>query len=138
MSRKIASMQRAKEPTLPDSELEVMRVLWRKQRATARQVWSELQAAGSKWTYATVNTLLQRLETKVLAASDKSQMTYVYSPRISRQQVVRKRVEHLVEKLYDGKGGMLVMHLLKSQRLSPDEVSEIRQLLGNVARNDDS
>jgi BlaI family penicillinase repressor len=129
--------RQAKEPSLPDSELEVMRVLWKKQKATARQVWTVLRASGSKWTYATVNTLLQRLEAKNLASSDKSQMTYVYSPKISRGQVVKKRVEHLVDKLYDGKGGMLVMHLLKSQRLSDDEVSEIQRLLAS-AQNDDA
>lgn len=113
-----------------------MRVLWDRKKATAREVWSDLKANGSKWTYATVNTLLQRLEAKNLASSDKSQMTYVYSPRITRHQVVNRRVEQLVEKLYDGKGGMLVMHLLKSQQLSNDEVSEIRQLLASVQKDD--
>ncbi|MBX9656460.1 BlaI/MecI/CopY family transcriptional regulator [bacterium] len=118
-----------KEPSLPDSELEVLRVLWKKERATAREVWAELQDQGSEWTYATVNTLLQRLEAKGLAASDKSRMTYVYWPEISRSQVVKRRVKQLVDKLYDGRGSSLVMHLLKSQRLSGDEVTEIRQLL---------
>lgn len=129
---------REKDPSLPDSELEVMRVLWNLEKATAREVWSALQSGGSQWTYATVNTLLQRLEAKGLASSDKSRMTYVYAPKITRQQVVRKRVKQLVDKLYDGKGGMLVMHLLKSQRLSRDEVSEIHELLGNAARPDDA
>ena len=126
-----------KEPTLPDSELEVLRVLWKKERATAREVWVELQEQGSDWTYATVNTLLQRLEAKTLAASDKSRMTYTYWPEISRNQVVKRRVKQLVDKLYDGKGSSLVMHLLKSQRLSGDEVSEIRQLLdGTLGEHD--
>ena len=114
-----------------------MRVLWERQKATAREVWTELRECGSKWTYATVNTLLQRLEAKNLASSDKSQMTYVYAPKITRQQVVKRRVEHLVDKLYDGRGGMLVMHLLKSQRLSSDEVSEIQRMLG-ASEDDDA
>lgn len=127
-----------REPSLPDSELEVMRVLWKLNQATAREVWTELQKNGSKWSYATVNTLLQRLEMKELATSDKSQMTYVYAPKISRQQVVKRRVKQLVDKLYDGQGGMLVMHLLKSQRLSKDEVSEIHQILSSVSGDDDA
>lgn len=124
-----SSAPKAKEPSLPDSELEVMRVLWKNQRATAREVWNELRTTGSKWTYATVNTLLQRLEAKGLATSDKSRISYVYSPKITRQRVVQRRVKDLVEKLYDGKGGMLVVHLLKSQPLSKDEVAEIHELL---------
>lgn len=110
-----------------------MRVLWEKNRATAREVWTALRDAGSQWTYATVNTLLQRLEAKGLAVSDKSQMSYVYSPNISKQHVVKRRVKQLVDKLYDGQGGMLVMHLLKSQSLSKDEVAEIHQLLDDVS-----
>jgi BlaI family penicillinase repressor len=128
----------SKEPTLPDSELEVMRVLWKKERATARDVWETLQTQGSAWTYATVNTLLQRLEAKGLAGSDKSRMTYVYWPEISRGQVVKRRVKHLVDKLYDGKGAPLVVHLLKSQRLSSQEVTEIRQLLDGAMGSDES
>jgi BlaI family transcriptional regulator, penicillinase repressor len=126
---------KVKEPTLPDSELEVMRVLWRHQKATARQVWTDLQAEGSKWTYATVNTLLQRLEAKGLATSDKSQMTYVFAPKISKQQVVKKRVKQLVDKLYDGQSGSLVMHLLKSQKLSPQEVTEINEILDSARKS---
>jgi predicted transcriptional regulator len=135
---KRTSNRKSGEPTLPDSELDVMRVLWRLQRATAREVLTLLHCDGCQWTYATVNTLLQRLETKGLAVSDKSKMTYVYSPKISRQQVVKRRVRHLVDKLYDGNGGMLVMHLLKSQSLSPDEVTEIRGLLRKLERDDEA
>src|SRR5947207_1140145 len=102
---KKSTVEKGKEPTLPDSELEVMRILWRHQKATARQVWNDLTAEGSRWTYATVNTLLQRLEAKGLASSDKTQMTYVYAPKISKQQVAKKRVKALVDKLFDGQGG---------------------------------
>lgn len=128
----------SREPSLPDSELEVMRVLWRNERATAREVWAELQKIGSGWTYATVNTLLQRLESKGLAGSDKTKMTYTYWPKITRQQVVKRRVKQIVEKLCDGKGAPLVMHLLKNQRLSSDEVAEIRQVLDAALANHDS
>lgn len=115
-----------------------MRVLWERNNATAREVWTDLRANGSKWTYATVNTLLQRLEAKGLAVSDKSKMSYVYSPNVSKQSVVRRRVKQLVDKLYDGQGGMLVMHLLKSQPLSKEEVAEIHQLLDSVREENDA
>lgn len=133
-----SSGRQSKEPSLPDSELEVMRVLWERNNATAREVWTDLRANGSKWTYATVNTLLQRLEAKGLAVSDKSKMSYVYSPNVSKQSVVRRRVKQLVDKLYDGQGGMLVMHLLKSQPLSKEEVAEIHQLLDSVREENDA
>jgi BlaI family penicillinase repressor len=106
-----------------------MRILWRHQKATARTVWNDLHEEGSKWTYATVNTLLQRLEAKGLATSDKSQMTYVYSPKITKQQVIKKRIKHLVDKLYDGQGSPLVMQLLKNQKLSKEDLSELQGIV---------
>jgi BlaI family transcriptional regulator, penicillinase repressor len=118
-----------REPTLPDSELEVMRMLWKYQKATARQVWTNLSEEGSRWTYATVNTLLQRLEAKGLATCDKSQMTYVYSPKVNKATVIKKRLKHLVDKLYDGESGPLVMHLLKSQKLSKDDITELQDIV---------
>lgn len=121
--------RKSREPSLPDSELEVLRILWNRGEATAREVWEDLRGFGSEWTYATVNTLLQRLEAKGLASSDKSRMTYLYSPRITRQQVAKRRIKHLVDKVYDGKGSSLVVQLLKSQRLDSQEVEEIRRLL---------
>lgn len=138
MSKQNPGNRSTREPTLPDSELEVMRALWKLEHATARDVWSELKNQGSDWTYATVNTLLQRLESKGMAGSDKSKMSYVYWPKITRQQVVRRRVRQIVDKLYDGKGAPLVLHLLKNQRLSAGEVAEIRQMLDSALSDDES
>jgi BlaI family transcriptional regulator, penicillinase repressor len=118
-----------REPTLPDSELEVMRMLWKFQRATARQVWTSLTDEGCKWTYATVNTLLQRLESKGLATADKTQMTYVYSPKVPKQAIIKKRLKQIVDKLYDGESGPLVMHLLKSQKLSKEDLTELQDIV---------
>lgn len=126
-----------REPTLPDSELEVMRMLWKHQKATARQVWQNLTEEGSKWTYATVNTLLQRLEGKGLANADKTQMTYVYSPKVAKQQVIKKRIKHLVDKLYDGESGPLLMHLLKSQKLSKDDIVELEDIVETARKTTD-
>ena len=121
-----------REPNLPDSELEVMRVLWRRGKATAREVWTDLAAEGSKWTYATVNTLLQRLEAKGMTAADKSAMTYVYQPKLKKEAVIKKRVKAMVEKLYDGQGAALAMHLLRSQKLSKDDLSEIKSIVSDA------
>ena len=129
MAKQTKAGKGGKEPNIPDSELEVMRMLWRERKATARKVWSLLQEEGSKWTYATVNTLLQRLEQKGYATSDKTQMTYVYSPKKEKKDVISKKVKALVDKLYDGAGGALAMHVLERHRLSPEDRSKIQDIL---------
>jgi len=116
-------------PTIPDSELDVLKVLWDRGQATVREVLATLRAAGREWSYATVATLLDRLETKGVVASDRSQLAFVYRPVISNTEVRQKRVNSLVDKLYQGEPGLLVLHLLKAHPLEPGQAKEVRALL---------
>lgn len=123
----------AKRPaTIPDSELDVLRVLWDRQQATVREVLETLRAAGREWSYATVATLLDRLETKGVVTSDRSDLAFVYKPAITPQEVQQKRLKNLVEKLYQGEPGLLVLHLLKSHPLDPKQAREVRSLLDEM------
>ncbi|WP_152052347.1 BlaI/MecI/CopY family transcriptional regulator [Tautonia marina] len=116
-------------PTIPDSELDVLRILWDRGQATVREVLDASKAAGRQWTYATVATLLDRLEQKGMISSDRSELAFVYTPKIAAQDVRRKRVENLVDKLYQGEPGLLVLHLLQQHRLAPEHAEQIRALL---------
>jgi BlaI family penicillinase repressor len=118
--------------TIPDSELDVLRVLWERQQATVREVLETLRAAGREWSYATVATLLDRLETKGVVTSDRSDLAFVYKPAITPQEVQQKRLKSLVDKLYHGEPGLLVLHLLKSHPLDPKQASEVRSLLDEM------
>ena len=116
-------------PTIPDSELDVLKVLWDRGQATVREVLETLRAAGRQWSYATVATLLDRLETKGVVTSDRSELAFVYKPTISTHEVRQKRLNNLVDKLYQGEPGLLVLHLLKSHPLDPQQAQEVRSLL---------
>jgi predicted transcriptional regulator len=119
-------------PTIPDSELDVLKVLWTRNHATVREALEALRASGRQWSYATVATLLDRLETKGLVVSDRSELAFVYRPAITSQEVRQKRLTSLVDKLYQGEPGLLVMHLLKSHPLDPGQASEVRSLLDQM------
>ena len=109
-------------PTIPDSELDVLKVLWDRGQATVREALETLRAAGRQWSYATVATLLDRLESKGLVTSDRSDLAFVYRPAISSQEVRKRRISNLVDKLYQGEPGLLVLHLLKSHPLDAGQV----------------
>ena len=120
----------AKRPlTIPDSELDVLKVLWDRGQATVREVLETLRAAGRQWSYATVATLLDRLETKGVITSDRSELAFVYKPKITTQEVRQKRLNSLVDKLYEGEPGLLVLHLLKSHPLDAGQAEEVRAVL---------
>ena len=125
----------AKRPlTIPDSELDVLKVLWDRGQATVREVLETLRAAGRQWSYATVATLLDRLETKGVITSDRSELAFVYKPTITTQEVRQKRLNSLVDKLYEGEPGLLVLHLLKSHPLDASQAKEVRAVLEEMTR----
>ena len=64
-------------PTIPDSELDVLKVLWERGQSTVREALETLRAAGREWSYATVATLLDSLESKGLVTSDRSDLAFV-------------------------------------------------------------
>jgi len=120
-------------PTIPDSELDVLKVLWERGQATVRESLETLRAAGRQWSYATVATLLDRLETKGLVESDRTELAFVYRPTISSQEVQQRRVSSLVDKLYQGEPGLLVLHLLKSHPLDANQAMEVRDVLDQMS-----
>jgi BlaI family penicillinase repressor len=119
-------------PTIPDSELDVLKVLWDLNHATVREAMDTLRAAGREWSYATVATLLDRLESKGLVTSDRRDLAFVYKPVISTHEVRQRRLTSLVDKLYQGEPGLLVLHLLKSHPLEPGQAKEVRSVLDQM------
>jgi predicted transcriptional regulator len=136
----------AKPPlSIPDSELDVLKVLWDRGQATVREVLETLREAGhvgnkdgKPWSYATVATLLDRLETKKVVESDRTDQAFTYRPAVSVRDVQRRRVESLVDKLYQGEPGLLVLHLLKSHPLDPGQAKEVRALLEEMHKQSGS
>ena len=134
----------AKPPlSIPDSELDVIKVLWERGRATVREVLETLKAAGHvgekegrPWSYATVATLLDRLESRKLIESDRSDQAFSYHAVVSVKDVQQRRVDSLVDKLYQGEPGLLVLHLLKSHQLDPNHADEVRNLLAQMNPSD--
>ncbi len=119
-------------PTIPDSELDVLKVLWERGHATVREALEMLRAAGRDWSYATVATLLDRLEGKGLVSSDRRELAFVYRSTITDQEVRQRRVSSLVDKLYEGEPSLLVLHLLKSHPLNAGQAKEVRAVLDSM------
>lgn len=114
-------------PSISDSELEVLKVLWEQGPASVREVWDEL--AQGRWAYTTVQTLLQRLEGKGCVASEKRERLRIYRAAVSRDQLVQDRVGNLMRELCDGSPMPLMQGLVQGKTLSADQIDEFRALL---------
>ena len=114
---------------LGNAELEVLKVLWDEGPCTVRDVLNHLHNRGRKPAYTTVQTLLTRLQQKRFVRSDKSDLAHVFRARVTRDRVTQSRLKALVDQLFDGAVGPLVLHLVREERLTNDELSALQQLI---------
>jgi predicted transcriptional regulator len=84
---------------LPELELEVMKVLWRRDAATVADVQEELKPA-RPLAYTTVMTVLDRLARKGAADRDKQGRGYLYRPAVSQQEVCELAFERLLDDFF--------------------------------------
>ena len=122
------------ETDLGDAELEVLKALWDLGRAPVREVMNHLHEAGRRVAYTTVLTVLSRLEHKGVVAADKSGVAYVYRPAVTRARVTRSRLRSLIEQLYDGSAGPLVLQLVRQEKLSSHEIEALHELVDALDR----
>jgi len=112
-----------------NAELDVLKVLWDEGPCTVRDVLNHMHQRGRRVAYTTVQTLLTRLEQKKFVRSDKSDLAHVFRARVSRDQVTQSRLNALVEQLYDGAAGALVLQLVRNERLSESDIGELQRLI---------
>jgi predicted transcriptional regulator len=122
----------ARQPPISETELDVLKVLWEHGPATVRQVNAVLRRRGRRYAYTTVLTLLQRLEAKGHVTSDKGGVAHVFSAAVSRDGLLRRRLDELANELCDGTATPLVQALVEGHRLTPDDIEHLRRLLDQL------
>jgi BlaI family penicillinase repressor len=120
-------MQENPASKITDSELEVMKLLWRAKDALPVTVIRE-QLHGSKgWEPATVKTLISRLVSKGAVRQEKRNVFY-YSPVITEKEYSAWATKDLITRIYNGKARDLIASLVDSDGLSNDDIAELREM----------
>jgi BlaI family transcriptional regulator, penicillinase repressor len=122
-------MTESKLPNPTESELAILRVLWRIGPATVRQVHDALEAEVG---YTTVLKLMQIMTEKGLVTRDESERAHVYQPMLTEQRTQRKLITDLLDRAFDGSASQLVLQALSSKPASREELAEIRELLDSL------
>ncbi|MDE2655441.1 MAG: BlaI/MecI/CopY family transcriptional regulator [Gemmatimonadetes bacterium] len=116
-------------PALPNAELAVMELLWRKDRLTGRQIIDRLYADAPKPQHGTVQRLLQRLAAKGFVVRDRSLGISVFSPAISRDAYASAQLESLANRLTQGSLVPMITRLVADNKLSQDEIENLHRIL---------
>ncbi len=119
---------------LSEAEREALRVLWERGPGTVRQVMDAIGERGRTWAYSTVATLLRRLETKGYAASETVGASLQYRARVSREDLLERRLHDAAAELCDGEAVPLVLALVQGNRFTADELDRIRKLIDEARK----
>ena len=121
---------RPKSSTLTVHELELMKIVWRHNGAvTVRDVYEALRARRPV-AYTTVMTSLKTLEQKGHLKATQQDRANVYRPAKPKQQVIREMVREFVDRVFNGAGRPLVVHMLEDDRITESELREITKMVG--------
>ena len=114
-------------PKISDSELEVMRVLWKAGDALPVTEIRETLQQSRGWEATTVKTLVSRLVTKGVLRQEKRGVFY-YTPLISEAEYNDWATHDLISRVYHGSARDLVAALVRSDGLTQDDIDELRDL----------
>ena len=117
---------------ITDTELMVLRQLWRRDEATIRELTDALYPNGGHSHYATVQSLLDRLQGKGHVDREKDGRVNRYRASISRSELARLRLRATADALFDGAMAPLLTHLVDNSDLQPDEISALRDLIDGL------
>ena len=124
--------QRKRSQDVTDAELAVLEALWERGAATIRELTDQLYPSGGAAHYATVQKLLERLESKRCVARDRRPGRHVYRARIERGDLIRQNLEDLADRLCDGSLAPLLTSLVQGRRLSAGERRALRELVDEL------
>jgi len=106
----------------------ILRVLWDKGEATAREITDELTRE-RPIAHSTVQTLLRKLEAKNAVAHKTSDRTFYFRALVSAEQVTGSATRELLSRVFSGSAHDLVAHLVRHERISRKELDHIRKLI---------
>ena len=121
-------------PELSDAEWKVIRALWRRHPASARDVLEELHGE-TRWAYTTVKTLLARLVAKQAAAVRLRANTSLYEPLLTEAEARRTEVRLLIDRAFGGASVPLLRFVLTEEKLSAKDRAELRAMLERAGKN---
>ena len=117
-----------------DAELALLQALWDQGPATIRQLVERVYAQDGTSVYATVQKLLDRLETKGCVVRDRSVPVHVFQAAIGRDELIGRRLRAVADSLCGGSLTPLLTQLVEGAELTAKDRQDLRVLIDRLDR----
>lgn len=112
---------------LTKAEEKVMRIIWRLEKALARDVLNEFEEP--KPSYTTVSTVIRVLEKKGFVNHKAYGTTYEYFPIIPEEDYSKFALKRVMNNYFEGSLQKLVSFFTKKEDISINELDEIVKVI---------
>ena len=120
-------MTQKKLPALSPSETEILRLVWQLNKATVQDVCDKLPAK-RKIAYATVQTLLRRLEKKGYLKHHIRGKAHVFFAAVKSENVIKRSVSDFLDRLFGGDPIPLMQFLAEHGKIDADDIEKLKKL----------
>ena len=111
--------------------MQILRILWDLGPSPVRDIHKQLEAAKGT-SYSTTVKMLAVMLQKGLVKRDEKAQPHIYRPVLTRTKAGKQMLDDLIEKVYDGSAMSLVLQALSSNKVSKEELDEVRQMLDKM------
>ncbi|MFZ2147413.1 MAG: BlaI/MecI/CopY family transcriptional regulator [Sedimentisphaerales bacterium] len=120
-------MTKKKLPALSPAETEILRLVWQLDKATVQDVCDKLPAK-RKIAYATVQTLLRRLEKKGYLQHDIRGKAHVFFAAVKSENVIKRSVNDFLDRLFGGDPIPLMQYLAEHGKIDASDIEKLKRL----------
>lgn len=114
---------------LGDLEAEVMKVIWKQERSTVREVYEQLRLE-KNLAYTTVMTIMSRLADKGLLLKAPQGNAYVYTPAVSENDFAKMVVSEVIDGLLEEFAEPALSHMVdKLGTEDADKLSKLEEII---------
>jgi len=124
-------MNKRKNVKLTDTEWKIMMLLWERSPLTCRQIEDSLKEE-TGWTRHTIISFLKRMMAKGYIYMEEGNPAKLYYPLLDKNDTVLQETRSFVEKIFNGKLGLLVSSLAESEDITEDEINSMINFLKQV------
>ena len=113
---------------ITEAEWEVMTETWKRSPVAATEI-AEVLKEKKQWTLTTIRTLLRRLVNKGALSQQQDGKRYIYTPRVSLEECVRRESESFLDRVLGRAPAATLLHLVQKANLSKADIQELRRIL---------
>lgn len=110
------------------AEFEIMNILWEKGQARVSEVQLEI-CKNRRVAYTTVATLMTRLREKGYVKAREKNFCYIYSPTVEREQVVRRKVDNLIDLVFSVYAASLAAYIVDNEGLTQGQIEILEKIV---------